>query len=38
MKWKKTFSESQDILGMLADIALEEVRQGKAEEIGWDTL
>ncbi len=38
MKWEKTFSESQDILGILADKALEEVKHGKAEEIGWDKL
>ncbi len=38
MKWEEPFSESQDILEMLADKALDEVKQGKAEEIGWDKL
>ncbi len=38
MKWEKTFSESQDILEILADKALEEIKQDKAEEIGWDKL
>ena len=38
MKWEKTFSESQDILEILADRALAEAKQGKAEEIGWDKL
>ena len=36
MKWEKSFSESQDALEMLANKALEQARQGKAEEIGWD--
>ena len=38
MKWVKTFSESQDVLEILADRALEEIKEGKAEEIGWDEL
>jgi len=38
MKWEKSFSKSQDVLEMLANKALEEARQGKAEEIGWDEL
>jgi len=36
--WEKTFSESQDVLEILADRALEEIKQGKAEEIEWDKL
>ncbi len=38
MKWQKSFSESQDVLEMMADKALEEIRGGKAEQIGWDEL
>ncbi|MEA1960416.1 MAG: hypothetical protein U9N81_03855 [Bacillota bacterium] len=38
MKWKKSFSESQDVLGMMADKALKETAEGKAEQIGWDEL
>ncbi len=38
MKWEKTFSESQDVLRILADRALEEIKQGKAEKIEWDKL
>lgn len=38
MKWKKSFSESQDVLGMMADKALKEVAEGRAERIGWDEL
>ena len=38
MKWEKSFSESRDVLEMMADKAIEEVREGKAEQIGWDEL
>ena len=38
MKWEKTFSESQDVLEILADRALVEIKAGKAEETGWDEL
>jgi hypothetical protein len=38
IKWEKSFSESQDILEMMADKALGEVREGKAEQVGWDEL
>ncbi|MCP4371209.1 MAG: hypothetical protein GY797_24305 [Deltaproteobacteria bacterium] len=38
MKWEKTFADSQDVLEALADKALEEIAQGKAEEIGWNEL
>ncbi|CAN2044599.1 conserved hypothetical protein [Candidatus Magnetomoraceae bacterium gMMP-1] len=38
MKWEKSFSESQDVLEMMADKALEEIREGKVEQIGWDEL
>ena len=38
MKWEKSFSESQDVLEMMADKALEEIKEGKAEQIGWDEL
>jgi len=38
VKWGKTFAESQDALEALADKALEEIAQGKAEEIGWEEL
>ncbi|MBF0388834.1 MAG: hypothetical protein HQK71_01890 [Desulfamplus sp.] len=38
IKWQKSFVESQDILEMLADKALEEYREGKAEKRGWDEL
>ena len=38
MKWEDSFSKSQDVLEMLASKALEQARQGKAEEIGWDEL
>ncbi|MGD9732945.1 MAG: hypothetical protein AB7U45_12255 [Desulfamplus sp.] len=38
IKWQKAFSESQDILEMLADKALEEYRQGKSKQAGWDDL
>ena len=38
MKWEKSFSESQDVLEILADKALRDIEQGKAEEIGWDKL
>ncbi len=38
IKWDKSFSESQDILEMMAENALKEAREGKAEQIGWDEL
>ena len=38
MKWEKTFAESQDVLEALADKALEEIAQGKAEKIEWTEL
>jgi hypothetical protein len=38
MKWEKSFSESQDVLEMLADKALKEAIAGKAEPTGWDRL
>ncbi len=38
IKWEKAFSESQDVLEKRADRALEEIKEGKAEEIGWDEL
>jgi len=38
LKWDKSFSESQDILEMMAEKALKEAREGKAEQIGWDEL
>ena len=38
MKWEKSFSESQNVLEMLADKALRDIEQGRAEEIGWDKL
>lgn len=38
MKWEQSFSESQDVLEILADKALKEIREGKAEEIEWDEL
>ncbi len=38
IKWDKSFSESQDILEMMADKALKEAGEGKAEQIGWDGL
>ena len=38
MRWEKTFAESQDVLEALADKALEEIAQGKAEEREWTEL
>ncbi len=38
MKWEKSFSETQDVLEKMADRALEEIREGKAEQVGWDEL
>ena len=38
MKWHKSFSESQDVLEMMANKALREVREGKAEQTGWDEI
>ncbi|MDM8550406.1 hypothetical protein QUF72_10020 [Desulfobacterales bacterium HSG2] len=38
MKWEKSFPESQDVLEMMADRALKEIREGKAEQTGWDEL
>ncbi len=38
MKWQKSFSESQDVLEMLANKALKEIGEGKAERIGWDKV
>lgn len=38
MKWGKSFSESQDVLEMLADKALKDIEHGRSEEIGWDKL
>ena len=38
MQWDKSFSESQDVLGMLADKAIKEAEEGKSERIGWDEL
>jgi len=37
-KWKKTFAESEDILDMLADEALEEKRQGKTAPLDHSRL
>lgn len=37
-KWEQSFSDSQDILEMMADKALKEIGEGKAEQIGWDEL
>jgi len=34
MKWEQSFSESQDVLEMMADKALKEIGEGKAEQIG----
>jgi hypothetical protein len=36
MKWEQSFSESYDVLEMMADKALKEI--GEAEQIGWDEL
>lgn len=38
LNWEKSFAESQDELAILADQALSEIEQGKAEEIDWDKL
>jgi len=38
MQWEKSFSESQDVLEMLADKAIKEAEEGKSEIIGWDEL
>jgi len=37
-KWQKTFSESEDILEMLADEALEEKRKGKTTPLDHSRL
>ena len=33
IKWEKTFRESQDVLEILADNALKEIKEGKSEEV-----
>jgi uncharacterized protein YpiB (UPF0302 family) len=38
VQWEKSFSESQDVLEMLADKAIKEAEEGKSERIGWDEL
>ena len=38
MKWQKTFTESEDVLEILAEKALSEYQAEKAEQIGWDEL
>ena len=37
-KWKKSFSESEDILDRLAEEALEEHQQGKTKPLDIDKL
>jgi hypothetical protein len=37
-KWQKTFAESEDILEMLADEALEEKRKGKTAPLDHSRL
>jgi hypothetical protein len=38
MQWEQSFSESQDVLEMLADKAVKEAEEGKSERIGWNEL
>ncbi len=38
VKWERTFAASQDVLEALADKALEEIAEGKAEEVDWTAL
>jgi len=37
-QWEKAFSDSEDVLGQLADEALEEHRQGKTKPLDPDLL
>ena len=37
-KWEKAFSESEDVLGQLADEAIEAHRKGKTKPIDFDRL
>ena len=38
IKWEKSFAESQDLLEEMAENALKEAGEGKAEQVGWDEL
>jgi hypothetical protein len=38
LKWEKSFAESHDLLEAMADKALQEAGQGRAEKMGWDEL
>ena len=38
VKWERTFAASQDVLEALADKALKEIAEGKAEDIDWTAL
>lgn len=37
-KWEKAFSESEDVLGQLADEAIEAHRKGKTKPMDFDRL
>ena len=37
-KWDETLASSPDVLEKLADEALEEYREGRTEELGFDEL
>jgi len=37
-KWEELFRESEDVLSKLADEALEDLKAGRTEQIGWDEL
>jgi hypothetical protein len=37
-QWETLFSQSQDILALLADEALKDLHEGRTEEIDWDQL
>jgi hypothetical protein len=37
-QWETLFSQSQDVLALLADEALKELHEGRTEEIDWDQL
>ena len=37
-KWEKLFCKSEDVLGKLADEALDDLEKGRTKQICWDEL
>ena len=37
-RWSKLIAQSTDVLGRIADEALEDFQAGRTDEMGWDKL